>query len=203
MGPSRRRPTLTPLECNAFRASTFDVPLRIWPNRSGGRWNLPGVDCTQYTCTDAEGPYAEMLRHEGLRTEAEAATLLVSLWEARVHEAAIADYSTFEKAEAAGFALDALVDDDHERCQIEAQWLKQHGARGVLAPSAALPGSVNLTLFGERVAVRWDAGRKLASQVPVRQIGGRSSAPVGLAARVRHYGDVHSGLEVYQRSSRS
>lgn len=190
-------PSLRPWEGTAYRTTTYDVPLWVRPNRRNGRWNIAGRECTQYFCLDADAPYAEMLRHEQLRTEDEAAMLRVRLWEARLHEAAIVDYSTFERVEAAGFFPDALVDDDHERCQIEGQRLMQNKARGVLAPSAALPGATSLTLFGPRVEVSWETETKLSSEVPVRHIEGQGSPPAGLVARVRHFGEPHPGLDAY------
>lgn len=201
MGPSAR-PNLRPWEGTAYRATTYDVPLWVRPNRRAGRWNIAGTECTQYFCLDTDAPYAEMLRHEQLRTDEEAAMLRVYLWEVNLHEAAIVDYSTFELAEAAGFPPDALVDDDHERCQIEAPRLMQNEARGVLAPSAALPGTTSLTLFGPRVEVSWGTETKLSSEVPVRRIGGQGSPPGGLAARVRHFGEAHPELETYEREIR-
>ena len=200
MGRRGRRPSpsLHPWDGTAYRATTYDVPLWVLPNRQNGRWNIAGRDCTQYMCLDADAPYAEMIRHERLTTEAEVAMLRVYLWELRLHEAAIVDYSTFEKAEAAGFPPEALVDDDHERCQIEAQWLKSNKARGVLAPSAALPGTMSLTLFGPKVEVPWGTVTKLSSEVPVRRVGGQGPPPVRLVASVRQFGASHPELDAYR-----
>jgi RES domain-containing protein len=180
-----------------YRATTYDVPLWVSPNRRDGRWNFAGDGCTQYFCLDAEAPYAEMLRGEDLRTEEEARDFRTVVWQLRVDEGAIVDYGTFEKAEAAGFEPAALVDDDHERCQVEAQRLKSLGAQGVLAPSAALPGSVNLTLFGARAPIAWNTTVKLASSIPVQRLT-QGSAPPGLVTNVRFYGQPHAELVTYQ-----
>jgi RES domain-containing protein len=193
----RPLPTLRPWEGTAYRATTYDVPLWVRPNRRDGRWNKAGNGCTQYFCLDADAPYAEMIRHQQLKTEDEAATLRVWLWEVRLHGAAIVDYSTFELAEAAGFPADALVDDNHERCQHEAVWLQENRARGVLAPLAARPGSISLTLFGPRVEVTWDTTTQLSAEVPVRRIGGKGAPPTGLVADVRHFGKPHPTLEAF------
>jgi RES domain-containing protein len=194
----RKPPSLHPWEGTAYRATTHDVPLWVRPNRRDGRWNVAGLDCTQYLALDADAPYAETIRHRELETEEEVAQVRIQLWEVRLHEAAIVDYRTFELAEAAGFPPEALVDDDHDRCQSEAQWLKHNKARGVLTPSAALPGAVNLTLFGPRVEVSWTTSTKLSSEVPGRRVGGKGSPPVGMLEQVRQYGTLHSGLEEYR-----
>ena len=199
----RRRPAPRVIAWSgrAYRASTYDVPLWVSPNRRAGRWNHAGVDCTQYACLDAEAPYAELLRNEDLRDEDAAQQLRTILWELRVEEGAIVDYSTFERAEQAGFPPEALIDDDHERCRAEAEWLKRHNVRGVLAPSAALPGSTTLTLFGPRVPVRWTTSRRLASMVPVQQLAA-GAPPGGLVARTRFVGQPHREFETYRARTR-
>jgi RES domain-containing protein len=180
-----------------YRATSYDVPLWVNPNRLDGRWNLANDGCTQYMCLDAEAPFAEKLRAENLRTEAESKTYSMTLWQLRIDEGAIVDYGTFEKAEDAGFAAEALVEDDHERCQAEAQRLKSLGARGLLSPSAALPTSTNLTLFGPRSPIAWDTAVKLASSIPTQRLL-TGNAPDGLVASVRYYGDVHSALAAFE-----
>ncbi|MDQ3724268.1 MAG: hypothetical protein M3335_00005, partial [Actinomycetota bacterium] len=138
--PPKGLPPHFSVETIAYRATSYDVPLRVAQNRRDGRWNIAHTGTAQYTCLDAEAPFAEMLRHENLRTEGEAATFRTTIWQLKVTEGVVVDYSTFEKAEAAGFPPEALVDDDFECCQREAQRLTSLGAGGVLSPSAALPG---------------------------------------------------------------
>lgn len=58
---------------------------------------------------------------------------------------------------------------------------------GVLAPSAALPGAVNLTLFGARVASRWNRPPLLASSLPASVIA-KGAPPPGLVTQVRKIG---------------
>jgi hypothetical protein len=192
--PESPLPPHVSFQGRAYRATTYDVPLRVATNRRSGRWNIAGAGSVQYLCLDAQAPFAEKMRHEDLRTERDAATYSVALWELEVNEGVVVDYGTFEKAEDAGFPPAALVDDDYERCQKEAQRLIGLGARGVLSPSAALPGSVNLTLFGQRVEVRWGAKAGLASAVPAHKlITGRP--PEGLVQRVRYFGSSHPLLD--------
>lgn len=191
------KPALPPhvsLQGRAYRATSYDVPLRVAANRRSGRWNIAGAGTVQYLCLDAQAPFADKIRHEDLRTEPDVGTYTVTLWELEINEGIVVDYGTFEKAEDAGFPPDALVDDDHERCQREAQRLVGLGAQGVLSPSAALPGSINLTLFGERVEVRWGAKARLASAVPAQEIV-KGHPPVGLVERVRFFGEAHASLE--------
>jgi hypothetical protein len=109
----------------------------------------------------------------------------------------LVDYSTFEMAQAAGFDPEALVEEDYRRCQEEGARLRSLGYLGVVAPSAALPGATNVTLFGARYSIRWNARVATASAIPVAVVAIGSPAP-GLIPRVRQYGDVHEGLRYHQ-----
>jgi RES domain-containing protein len=133
------------------------------------------------------------LRHEQLRTETDASHYSSTLC---VDEGAVVDYTTFEQADAAGFPPEALVEDDYERCQAEATWLISKGASALLTPSAALPGSVNLTAFGPRVEIPWNSTASLASGIPTQRLT-TGRPPVGLVSRVRHFGEEHAGLLTY------
>src|ERR1700730_11902470 len=192
----RRPPAFSRFSSVAYRATSYDVPLWVNPNRRNGRWNIAGGEPTQYMALDAEAPFAELLRHEDLRSEEEASHYSSTIWQLEIESDLIVDYRTFELAEAGGFEVEALVHDDHERCQAEAQWLIGQGARGVLSPSAALPGSVNLTLFGPRVAVGWGTTAELASSIPAQKLT-TGHPPVGLTARVRYFGQREPLLEEY------
>lgn len=145
---------------------------------------------------DAETPFAEVLRHEDLRTEEETSHYSSTIWQLQIDDGLIVDYSTFELADAAGFDAQALIDDDHERCQTEAQWLAKIGARGLLSPSAALPGSTSLTLFGARVCVPWNTTTELASSIPAQRLT-TGHPPAGLTTKVRYFGQPDPLLSTY------
>jgi hypothetical protein len=191
--PRSDLPPHTRIDAVVYRATSYDVPVRVSENRRAGRWNFARSGTVQYACLDVEAPFAEMLRHEDLRTEEDAAGFRTTLWQLRVNEGVVVDYSTFEKAERAGFPPEALVDDNLEPCQKEAHRLAGLGARGVLSPSAALPGSVNLALFGQRVPIQWEAEVQISSAIPVQRLV-TGHPPEGLVSRVRHYGEAHPGL---------
>jgi RES domain-containing protein len=193
---SRSSPRFTRITCIAYRVTSYDVPLWVNPNRRSGRWNVAGGVPTQYMTLDPEAPFAEILRHEDLRSEEAASHYRSTVWQLRVDSELIVDYRTFELAEAAGFHAEALVEDDHERCQAESLWLRDRGARGLISPSAALPGSVNLTLFGSRVCVPWNARVELASSVPAQKLT-TGQPPTGLTRRVRYYGQPEPLLARY------
>jgi RES domain-containing protein len=183
----------------AFRYSDYDVPLWARPNSRGGRWHHAGEAATQYLSLSVDGSWAELVRREELRTPEELRLVRMPMWVLRIRESRLADYSTFEKAEAAGFAPEALVDEDYTRCQNEAARLRAESFRGVLAPSASCPGEANLTLFGPRIAVGWDTApeKLLSSFVPTKRLA-VGHPPEEVLARVRHHGAVHVGRAEYE-----
>jgi hypothetical protein len=188
----------------AFRWSDYDVPLWARPNSSALRWNRARQDATQYMSLTPEGSWAELIRAERLLSTDELRLVSMTMWALQIHETNLADYSTFEKAHDAGFPPDALVSENYERCQVEAKRLHGLGFRGVLAPSAALPGAVNLTLFGRRLAVPWDYPQAslMTSFVPAKKLAvGRP--PDELLPLVRQRGERHCLLEDYRRWARA
>ncbi|MGC1165175.1 MAG: RES family NAD+ phosphorylase [Solirubrobacterales bacterium] len=184
-----------------FRYSNYDTPFWVRPNSDEGRWHRIGDDPTQYLSTTVEGAWAELIRAEGLRSEAEVALLRMPMWAADLDVHRIADYGSFEKAGEAGFAPDALIDEDYSRCQREGRRLREAGYLGVLAPSAALPGSVNLTLFGPRIASRWGMPSALASSIPATKIA-VGSPPEEIVGQVRQRGEPDPSYEAYLAARR-
>lgn len=180
----------------AFRYSDYDTPLWARANTQDGRWHVARVSPTQYFGVTPDACWADLIRHENLRTEHELAMVRMQLWVLQLSEQRIADYSAFEKAEAAGFPPDALIDDDWGRCQAEGDRLRSLGYRGVLAPSAALPGDLVLTLFGGRRAVGWDDDPLVASAIPAKVVT-VGAPPAGLLGRVTYFGEEHPEYVTY------
>lgn len=201
MAPSPK-PAQTNFADVAFRYSNYDTPFWVRPNTDPGRWHRVGDGPTQYLSTTVEGAWAELIRAEGLRSEAEVALIRMPMWVAELDIRRIADYGTFEKADAAGFPAEALIDEDYDRCQEEGGRLRNAGCQGVLAPSAALPNSVNLTLFGPRIASRWHVPAALASSIPATEIA-VGSPPEGIVSRVRQWGEAHTVYEAFATQRRS
>jgi hypothetical protein len=191
-----RKPEAVPFSDVAFRYADYDTPLWVRPNTGHGRWHLARTEPTQYFCLSPDGCWGDLMRQENLRTEIDVALIRMPLWVLKVNEERIADYSTFEKAEIAGFPPDALVDEDWERCQSEARRLRDLGFRGVLAPAAALPGETALTLFGGRRDVDWDDEPSLVSAIPAKIVT-VGAPPTGLVGRVRFRGEEHSEYMAY------
>jgi RES domain-containing protein len=197
-----KRPPVIDVNTIAHRYSSYDTPFWARENTEPGRWHMRGDGPTQYLSKSTDGAWAELIRNEELSTEDEVAMLSVQMWAVAVNQAMIVDYSTFERADAAGFDPDALVDEDHARCQQEGARLRALGYSGVRAPSAALPDAINLTLFGPRMASTWDRPPLLASSLPATVIT-KGAPPPGLLAHVRQIGTPHAGLVAYEYARRA
>lgn len=191
--PREKPPPLTDLEHIAHRYSTYDTPFWARENSEPGRWHARGDGPTQYLSLTTDGAWAELIRYERLTSEDEIAMISVQMWAIQISQSVIADYSTFIRAETAGFEPEALVAEDWARCQREGTRLRALGVGGVLAPSAALAGAVNLTLFGPRTASAWDRPPLLASSLPATVIA-KGGPPPGLLPEVRQQGKPHAGL---------
>jgi RES domain-containing protein len=185
---------ITSVDSIVHRYSNYDTPLWARPNSQPGRWHRVGDGPTQYTALTTDGAWAELIRNEELTSESEVSLVRIPMWAIKVTDSLIVDYSTFETAEAAGFNPDALVDDDYDQAQQEGARLRDAGYHGVLAPSAALPGEVNLTLFGPRVIASWGRPPLLASSLSATIIA-TGSPPAGLLPRARRLGEPHRGLQ--------
>ena len=119
------------------------------PAQESGRWHRRGEGYAQYLSLSAAGAWAELLRHLSIHTASLAVEQRRHLWAVTVVEHDIADLATFSAWTECG--LDpAVAVGGHPRSQQVADELRAAGYRGVLSPSAALPGAVNLALFGER-----------------------------------------------------
>jgi RES domain-containing protein len=198
----RSDPLVANVDAIAYRYSSYDTPFWVRENTQPGRWNARGAGPTQYLSLSTDGAWAELIRIEELRTEDEVALVSVPMWSVKVDQTMVVDYSTFERAGRAGFDPAALVGDDYGACQSEGARLRQLGYGGILAPSAALPGEVNLTLFGPRVASAWERRPLLASSLPATVMT-KGAPPPGLLSRVRLIGSPHDGLAAFRAARRT
>lgn len=184
------------VERTGFRYANYDTPLWARNNKAPARWHVPGDGATQYISLHPDGAWAELLRKENLRTDEESALVRMKIWALTLNQGNLVDYSTFAKAEAAAFPADALIEDDYSRCQVEGQRVRALGYSGVVSPSAALPETLNVAIFGRRFKSMWGEPTKLAFAMPACMVA-VGSPPPGLAARVRFVGETHTGLTEY------
>lgn len=189
-------------EIRAYRIAAHDTPLWALPNRRAGRFNGAGEGETQYLCLHPLGPWAEILRAEGMDEE-QAAQLRLPLWALRVCLEDEPARIGFENATEWGISPQELVSDDHGACRRLARKLRADPAapKAIVVPSAALPGTENLVLFGPRVRLRFLARPIDERDVPLSLLTEDGSAPRGLNELVhcRGEGHRHPALDAWER----
>lgn len=182
----------------AFRWADYDTPFWVSPNRFAGRFHRVGDGPTQYWSLHPLTPWAELLRHTEMRRAEAMAELRHRVWVARV---ALADEDLaeigFGQAEEWGIAPEALVDDDFGICQ-ELGARVRLGHRALVTPSAALPGTRSLVLFGPMVAAPYGAPPlDPAIEVPASPTADGARPPSDVLALVRWRGSTHAELHAW------
>jgi hypothetical protein len=182
----------------AYRLASWRRPLRTEPSRVAGRFHRMTEDVpTQYLCLHPLGPWAEFLRASGLRTAEQLALVRHRTWVLRVDLAGLPRIG-FAEAPEHGLRPGDLVSDDLRACHRLADRLRGAGLQGAIVPSAALPGTENVVLFGERAASPYLAEPLSDIDVPASLTADGGRPPVGLLERVRRRGAPHAGLEAWR-----
>lgn len=181
----------------AYRHAAWDTPWWVNPNRNAGRYNRAGDPPTQYWCLHPLGPAAELLRSQGAMSEADLGTIRLRLWAARVEVADIPEV-TFDNADRFGLRAEELVAEELRPTQELAHRLRADGTPGLLAPSAALPGTTLMVLFGPRLLFPYLLDPiDPEDQVPTAHAAD-SLVPDEVVPFVRGRGDQHSALEEWR-----
>jgi RES domain-containing protein len=197
---ARKLPDTVRFDGVVFRYANYDTPLWVRPNSSPGRWNVAGDPPTQYFSSSANAAWAELARAENLVDAGELAMASTIMWAVDLHTEAIVDYTDFDKAKWAGLSPESLISDDYASCQNERNRLVANGYRGILGPSAALPGAMSLTVFGARAASQWGVLPRLASCMACCAVArGAPADCVRLVEQVRYFGQEHAGHLAYVR----
>ena len=180
----------------AFRLANWDTPLWIGPNRRASRFVADG-QIAQYWALHPMTPWAEVLRFHDVRVPDEARELLLRPWVAEIELPDGTVEVNFNNAEDHGIAPDALVDDDHRRCQA---WARNLAAPAIVVPSAALPGTRNLVLFGERIRAHYGVSPTDPTlYVPCDPVADLALVVDDLLTHVRWRGDHHAGLDAWRQ----
>jgi RES domain-containing protein len=187
-------------EAVAYRIASWDTPLRVNPNRSPGRFNEAGSAATQYLCLHPLGPWAEYLRANDLRDPAGLVEHRLRIWALRIQ---LAEVTRIDFLNAREFGLhepEDLVSDDHSACRALGERLRTDpGApKAICVPSAALPGTENIVIFGERVQIPYSWSPISAIDIPACVIAERSEPPPGAVPLVRYVGDPHPGFDAWR-----
>jgi hypothetical protein len=169
-----------------FRQARYRTPLRtsFQAQARPGRYHRGDEpEPTQYLCLHPLGPHAEAMRFLDARTVEAVAALRLRTW-----AVALPDDELTEIPYA-----DAWVADDHAACRDLADTLREAGHRGAIVPSAALPGTKNVVLFGGRITSPWSQVRLGTLEVRASITGERGEALRSLIELVRFRGMPHPG----------
>jgi RES domain len=182
----------------AYRLASWRRPLRTEPSRVAGRFHRATEDsATQYLCLHPLGPWAEFLRTTGLRTAEQLALVRHRTWALRIDLAGLVRIG-FADAPEHGLRPGDLVSDDHRACRRLADRLRADRAPGAIVPSAALPGTDGVVLFGERAAAPYLIEPLGDVDVPASLTADGGRPPLGLLDRVRRRGAPHPALEAWR-----
>ncbi len=140
-----------------------------------------------------------MLRWEDRRTAQDAADLAGRLWSVQVSLPEPPTEVTFDSAADCGVRPEDLVAEDYWACQQLAQQARAVGHAALLVPSAALPGTRTLVLFGPRVLIAWQLpGVDPHLDVSAGVSANRAGVPLAVLPQVRWRGAQHVGLQAWQ-----
>jgi hypothetical protein len=179
-----------------FRHAAYDTPWRALPSRAQGRFHRPGHDIVQYLSLHPLGPAAEMLRHNS-GPDGDPDDVLLNLWTATVDVDEVT-WIDFDDCAAYGITVDELVGDDYHPTQALAAAVLASGATAMVAPSAALPGTHNLMLFGVRFLHPYLWTPLTDDDIPTGHLTDGARPPAEVAAHVRWMGAVHKAADQWK-----
>jgi RES domain-containing protein len=188
------------VEVIGYRWADYDTPLWINRNRSAGRWHDLGDEPTQYWALHPLGPWAEHVRAQRIRDLIDLEQARSRTWAASFSFEKEEDvaYISFDSAHHWSIDPAALVDDDQTACQALGRALRV-SYRAIIVPSAALPGTENLVVFGPRALSAYGvAPNDLEIDVPSAVTADAGRPPSAVLDFVRHFGNVHPGLVAWQ-----
>jgi RES domain len=186
-------------ETTGWRLAAWDTPFWSGPNRRAGRYNRAGEDATQYICLHPWGPWAELLRWAGTRSPEQIADLRARVWSVRVTLPVPPRVLDFGTAAAQGGSADGLVSEDYGYCQQLGNVARSAGEPALITPSAALPGTSTLVLFGPRVLIPWQLEPiDLDIDVPAAVTAETAQVPPAVVPHVRWRGAPHAALAAWE-----
>jgi hypothetical protein len=180
-----------------YRFAAYTTPLRTVPAWQPARFSSGDEDQpTQYLSLHPLGPLAELMRGADLRTPEQVRAVRTRTWVLRVPSEDLPEI-TFDTAEQFGITAEQLVGDDHRPCRQLADRLRRNVV-GAVVPSAALPGTRNVVLFGARVAAPYLVEPVSTLDIPASITADAARPLVSLLSLVRFIGIAHKELEAWR-----
>lgn len=181
-----------------FRHAAYDTPWWAFPSSRAGRFHHARSQIVQYLSLHPLGPAAEMLRHN-LGPTGNPDDVVLNLWTAvlDIDEPVTVD---FDDCANYGLTADELIGEDYTPTQALADTVRSNGAAAMIVPSAALPGTHNLILFGVRLLHPYLAPPLSPEEVPTGHLSDGARPPAEVATYVRWVGTPHTAAEQWKAS---
>jgi hypothetical protein len=177
----------------AYRHAAYDTPWWAFPSSRDGRFHRATEDTVQYLALHPFGPAAEMLRHN-VGPSGDPDDLVLNLWAVDIDVEAVVRVD-FDSCAALGLAPEELVGEDYAPTQQLAADVSATGVPGMVVPSAALPGTDNLILFGPRVACAYLGPPFSLDEIPTGHLSDGARVSAEIAGLVRWMGTPHTTLQ--------
>lgn len=175
-----------------YRIANYDTPFWGRANTEPGRYHRPEPGrSVQYWSTTPHTAWAEHLRSELIASAEDLQGMRSRLWAAYWRLDRLADLTTTPWREWCGVTGRALTAQSHKQCQAAGARVQAEGLSGLIAPSAALAGGINVVVFGPRAAGDWvpqpdgEAQRLRSDTFVPAQLAAIGSPDPELVAQVR------------------
>jgi hypothetical protein len=184
----------------SYRFASYATPLRTVPAALPARYSRGDEhEPTQYLALHPLGPLAELMRSADLRTPDQIRAVQTRTWALQVPLDDLLEI-TFDTADQFGISAGDLVADDRSACQLLAAELRSQ-VPGIVVPSAALPATQNIVLFGPRVAAPYLTHPVSTLDIPASITAEHGRPLLSLLDIVRFVGDSHAELEALQQGA--
>jgi hypothetical protein len=117
-------------------------------------------------------------------------------WALRINDGGLLEVG-FDNAATNGITPHELVADDYDACQTWASGLRAAAVRGIRVPSAALPGTDCVVLFGPFVESGYLDDPIDPTDIPSSVTAEDATALRSLLSLVCLFGETHAGLDAY------
>lgn len=184
------------MKLTVFRHAAYDTPWWAFPSSREGRFHRAGLDAVQYLCLHPLGPAAEMLRHH-VGPNGNPDDLILNLWTAVVDMDGV-ERIDFDDCERYGLTADELVGDDYTATQALADVVRAGGAPAMIVPSASLPGTHNLVVFGARLLCPFLWEPAMHEEIPTGHLSDGARAAAEVADHVRWFGASHPAVQQWK-----
>ena len=188
------------MRLTVFRHASYDSPWWAFPSSRPGRFHRARRDTVQYLSLHPLGPAAEMLRHN-VGPSGNPDDAVLNLWTAVVH---VDDVTRVDFDDCAEYGLTPaeLVGDDYAPTQALAEVVRDSEATAMIVPSAALPGTHNLILFGVRVLNPFLGAPFAPEEIPTGHVTDGARPPAEVVPHVRWFGTSHKAVEEWKTTGK-